>query len=70
MSATSPTNGRYVALRELHVRYACQWFAGGLPLTLRIAAGMSAALGVRAAAWSAISAGEDSHADERHLSHP
>ena len=57
--ASAAGSSTYVALRELHVRYACQWFTGGLPLTLRIAAGMGAALAVRIVAWNAILAGED-----------
>ena len=48
-----------MALRELHVRHACKWIEGGLPLGLRIATGMSAAFAVRAVAWRAIVAGED-----------
>ena len=51
--------GTYVALREVHVRHAYRFLECGLPLTLRIACGMGAALLVRAVAWQAILEGKD-----------
>ena len=57
--ASAAGGATYVGLRELHVRYACRFVQGGLPLTLRIATGMGAALAVRCVAWQALVKGED-----------
>ena len=57
--ASAAGGATYVGLRELHVRYACRFVQGGLPLTLRIATGMGAALAVRCVAWRALVKGED-----------